>query len=181
MTEHTKEIYRTDNSNLDFILQRISDRLDQLEGRRGIPEYWKSEAKYKGESSLSTNQVPQAKDTESTEFSTLSVDHISGLGTMAIQDADDVAITGGSIEDITYDHEHELADITDAGTMAAQNATHITVTEAEIDGDLNHDGSKAGFFGTDPITQRAKADYNNWANFSDIVDALVALGLFDAP
>ena len=39
---------------------------------------------------------------------------------------------------------------------------------------------KLGFFGATPIVQLAKADYNNWAAFTDIVDALVAIGLFDA-
>jgi hypothetical protein len=39
---------------------------------------------------------------------------------------------------------------------------------------------KIGFFGAGPIVQLAKADYNNWAAFTDVVDALVAIGLFDA-
>jgi len=39
---------------------------------------------------------------------------------------------------------------------------------------------KLGFFGATPVVQRAKADYNNWAALGDVVDALVALGLFDA-
>jgi len=38
---------------------------------------------------------------------------------------------------------------------------------------------KLGFFGATPVTQRLKANYNNWASHSDIVDALTALGLFD--
>jgi hypothetical protein len=53
---------------------------------------------------------------------------------------------------------------TTAGTMIAQ-----TVLQ------------KLGFFGATPITQRAKASYNNWASLSDVVDALVDLGLFDQP
>ena len=47
-------------------------------------------------------------------------------------------------------------------------------------GDLNHDGTNVGFFGTAPVSQRLKANYNNWVAFGDIVDALVDLGLFDA-
>jgi len=39
---------------------------------------------------------------------------------------------------------------------------------------------KIGFYGVTPVTQRAKANYNNWAAFTDVVDALVDLGLFDA-
>ena len=40
-------------------------------------------------------------------------------------------------------------------------------------------GGLIGFFDATPVAQRAKADYNNWAAFTDVVDALVALGLFD--
>ena len=39
---------------------------------------------------------------------------------------------------------------------------------------------KVGSFGATPIVQLAKASYNNWAAFTDVVDALVAIGLFDA-
>ena len=38
---------------------------------------------------------------------------------------------------------------------------------------------KIGFFNATPVTQRLKANYNNWAAFTDIIDALVDLGLFD--
>lgn len=38
---------------------------------------------------------------------------------------------------------------------------------------------KIGFFGVTPVTQRLKSNYNNWAALSDIVNALVDLGLFD--
>jgi hypothetical protein len=36
-----------------------------------------------------------------------------------------------------------------------------------------------GFFGATPVSQRLKADYNGWAVLSDVVNALVSLGLFD--
>jgi hypothetical protein len=39
---------------------------------------------------------------------------------------------------------------------------------------------KLGFFGKTPRVQCAKASFNNWAAHTDIVTALVALGLFDA-
>ncbi len=39
---------------------------------------------------------------------------------------------------------------------------------------------KLGFWNKAPIVQLAKADYNNWAAFGDVVNALVAVGLFDA-
>ena len=38
---------------------------------------------------------------------------------------------------------------------------------------------KLGFYNATPVTQRLKANYNNWAAFTDIIDALVDLGLFD--
>lgn len=36
-----------------------------------------------------------------------------------------------------------------------------------------------GFFAATPVSQRLKANYNDWAALGDVVDALVALGLFD--
>lgn len=39
---------------------------------------------------------------------------------------------------------------------------------------------KIGFFGQTPVVQLPKASYNNWAAFGDVVNALVAIGLFDA-
>jgi hypothetical protein len=44
---------------------------------------------------------------------------------------------------------------------------------------MKNAAGKIGFFGATPVVQRAKADYNNWAAFTDVVDALVDLGLFD--
>ena len=42
-------------------------------------------------------------------------------------------------------------------------------------------GNKSlGFFGASPVTQRLKASHNNWAALSDVVNALVELGVFDA-
>jgi len=40
-------------------------------------------------------------------------------------------------------------------------------------------GGNLGFFGATPTSQLLKANYNNWAAFTDVVDALVAIGLFD--
>ena len=38
---------------------------------------------------------------------------------------------------------------------------------------------KIGFYGKTPVTQRLKANYNNWAALSDVINALVDLGLLD--
>ena len=61
------------------------------------------------------------------------------------------------------------------GSMKIVNADGTTAIAA-------FNESKIGFFSVAaaPVTQRAKADYNNWAAFGDVVNALVALGLFDA-
>lgn len=55
----------------------------------------------------------------------------------------------------------------------------INPASVEINGDLDHDGSNVGFFGKTPVGQRLKANYNNWASLSDVVQALVDIGLFD--
>jgi len=57
---------------------------------------------------------------------------------------------------------------------------NISAHTFNMAGDLNHDGTNVGFFGKAPVSQRLKANYNNWAAFGDVVDALVDLGLFDA-
>lgn len=41
-------------------------------------------------------------------------------------------------------------------------------------------GQKLGFFGATPVLQQLKASHNNWAAVSDVVSALVNLGLLDA-
>lgn len=61
------------------------------------------------------------------------------------------------------------------GTLTAYDTAERTCIQWEASGSA----AMCGFFGTAPVTQRAKADYNNWAAFGDVVDALVALGLFD--
>jgi hypothetical protein len=58
-----------------------------------------------------------------------------------------------------------------------RNISFNTSTGTQIGTAANQ---KLGFYGTTPTAQIAKANYNNWAAFGDVVDALVALGLFDA-
>lgn len=38
---------------------------------------------------------------------------------------------------------------------------------------------KLGFFGTTPDSQQLKANHNNWASLTDIINALVNLGFLD--
>jgi hypothetical protein len=58
----------------------------------------------------------------------------------------------------------------------AKNITFGTSTGTEIGTAANQ---KIGIWGATPVTQLLKANYNNWAAFGDVVDALVAVGLFD--
>lgn len=58
----------------------------------------------------------------------------------------------------------------------AKNIVLATTTGTKIGTATNQ---KLGFFNATPVTQRTKAAYNNWAALSDVVGALVALGLFD--
>lgn len=59
----------------------------------------------------------------------------------------------------------------DAGNIILESTTGTKIATATT--------QKLGFFNATPVTQRAKADYNNWGAFGDVVDALVSLGLFD--
>lgn len=45
--------------------------------------------------------------------------------------------------------------------------------------DFAHRGANVGFFNKAPAAQQTKAGHNNWAAISDVVSALVNLGLFD--
>jgi hypothetical protein len=64
-----------------------------------------------------------------------------------------------------------------AFTLAdANNISFGTTTGTKIGTATNQ---KIGFFNKTPVTQRLKANYNNWAALSDVVNALVDLGLFD--
>lgn len=63
------------------------------------------------------------------------------------------------------------ADINTAGTLT--NVAYLNLS------DLAFTNTKLGFFSATSVTQRTKATHNNWANLSDVVNALVELGLFD--
>lgn len=48
----------------------------------------------------------------------------------------------------------------------------------DVNGDAKISGN-IGLFGGLPVGQRLKANYNNWASLSDVVQALVDIGIFD--
>jgi len=81
--------------------------------------------------------------------------------------------TGGHAmqEAARFDHEGNLQFMESRDVIVGTTTGTMIATAA---------AQKLGFFGAPPVVQRAKADYNNWAAFTDVVDALVALGLFDA-
>lgn len=75
-----------------------------------------------------------------------SADHtLVGVGTMAEQDANNVAITGGSITGTSI----PAADVTGLGTMATQDANNVAITGGAISGT-----SVAGYI---PTTEKAQA------------------------
>lgn len=103
----TKEIYRSGDSNIDFFLQRIAARLDALEGLS--PDL--SAGKY-------TLGSDKALSTET-------------LGSIATQDGDAIAITGGMISGVTfvnslltfYDENEEIIHQFGTGSLLSQFAT----------------------------------------------------------
>jgi len=110
----------------------------------------------------------------------------SGAGCLRVQRT----VAAGDVDD------HLIDVYEDAGAQSAIAVEYNGTGDAVF---LNHTGAsghalsvtgdseigsaasdKIGFYGVTAVNQREKANYNNWAAFTDVVDALVALGLFDA-
>ena len=80
---------------------------------------------------LKVSAIPDSGDDTLIEPSDWNADHsLEGLGTMAEQDADNVAITGGSITGTSI----PAADVTGLGTMATQDADDVAITGGSISG-----------------------------------------------
>jgi len=71
-----------------------------------------------------------------------------------------------------------------AKTIRVGNTTGATALNLSAGtGGINIGGAASaliGFFGAGAVNQRQKANYNSWTSWTDIIDALVDLGLFDA-
>ncbi|MDO8673040.1 MAG: hypothetical protein Q7O66_16655 [Dehalococcoidia bacterium] len=123
--------------------------------------------------------------------------HIDG-GTKAATTINSPVTTGRFIRTLTSaDNSTNSLDIGRAGIGAGQTPTvdlsfdkngDITLSDA-IDIAVGSStgtklgtaaSQKLGFWGHAPVIQPAKASYNNWAAFGDVVNALVACGIFDA-
>lgn len=75
--------------------------------------------------------IPDGDDSSLIRPSDWNADHtLVGLGTMAEQNANNVAITGGSITGVSI----PAADVTGLGTMATQNANNVSITGGSISG-----------------------------------------------
>jgi len=92
---------------------------------------------------------------------------------------------GGLIEPPNTDDYYYKLTARDNGVGIVEVARAQSAADPEFK--LGNDGNAlvttyagyCGFFAATPVGQRLKANYNNWAAFTDVVDALVALGLFD--
>lgn len=77
--------------------------------------------------------------------------------------------------------EGSFTTLTTSG-QATLNAAKIN-TSIEIDGDLNHDGSKIGFFGATPANRQsvsqASSDAQTRAKLNELIAALYLYGLID--
>lgn len=69
---------------------------------------------------------------------------------------------------------HKLVQVLDGRNIQVGKTTG---TQIGTEGGAS--GQKLGFFGATPVAQQLKANHNNWAATSDVVSALVNLGLFD--
>ena len=80
---------------------------------------------------LKVSTIPDADDDALVRPSDWNADHtLEGLGTMAEQDADAVAITGGTISGVAIPAE----DVTGLGTLALQDADDVAITGGAING-----------------------------------------------
>jgi len=62
--------------------------------------------------------------------------------------------------------------------IASRSATGLSLKYSTTKR-IEMDSTGIGFFNTTPAAQQTKAGHNDWAAISDVVDALVTLGLFD--
>ena len=129
-------------------------------------------------------------------------DHAVGLKLMTTLEGDagdsdfvaQLAVTDGTIEingnaAVVASAYFAEPVITETAGNAAIAAT-VYIKDAPDEGAVNYALNVAagatkiagnmGFFGTEPVSQLLKANFNNWAAFGDVVDALVSIGLFDA-
>lgn len=113
------------------------------------------------------------------DINSLAVDTIAAGDFLAFED-----ITGGLDNKITFANlESTLDHDSLTGFVANEHidwtgatGTNFNCSNAEIDGDLNHDGSNAGFYGTAPIAQQTGVAVSAAA----VHAALVNLGFITA-
>jgi hypothetical protein len=105
---------------------------------------------------------------------------LSDLGIDANKDWGDYAIT--NIKSLAANDfissggtsELQFSDATaDIGVNGDDDLIQLGVNSVKLT------GTSLGFFNATPVTQRLKANYNNWAALADVVSALVDLNLFD--
>lgn len=70
-------------------------------------------------------------------------------------------------------------DVTSSGHITIADAKNIVVNATTGTKIGTAASQKLGFYNATPVVQRTKAAHNNWAAYTDVVNALVELGLFD--
>lgn len=126
MAEQAREIYRTGQPDLDRILARIMDRLDQIEGMRGTPTFAKTAFVF-ADAALTAGQVLQATSATAAEIASL--DASSLVGTLAVAH-------GGT----------GAASLTDHGVLTGSGTDPVTALAVGTNGQL-----LLGSTGADPV------------------------------
>jgi len=121
-----------------------------------------------------------------TDYSNRNQDHACANQTNPtfwIFSASDVTVDSSQWISFTHDQTDGVIDV---GTGAVKFLDDIKLEANDIITDTTTGmkigtatDQKLGFYNATPVTQRAKANYNNWASISDVTDALADMGLVD--
>ncbi len=104
-----------------------------------------------------------------------SANDAAALGAATVSWADLFLASGGVINfnngNVTITHSAGVLTLSDAASIAVGTGTGTKIGTAA--------SQKIGFFNATPVVQQTKAGHNNWSALSDVVSALVNLGLLD--
>ena len=91
----------------------------------------------------------------------------------------DIALLGGTIfSKVAGQRWYTLGSDNSYIEMVGYNGA-VTQYGIRVQNDTTGGNLEVGFFNTTPVAQLAKASYQNWGAFTDVVNALVDIGLLD--